>query len=66
VQAVNELIQKWQRTIEELRRQLQKARDKMKKFADGKRSEKNFEIGDWVFLKFHQYRQVSVLGSKYS
>jgi Skp family chaperone for outer membrane proteins len=56
VHAVNELMQKWQRTIKELRRQLQKARDKMKKFADGKRSERNFEVGDWVFLKLHQYR----------
>ena len=32
----------------------------MKLYADRKRSERNFEVGDWVFLKLQPYRQKSV------
>jgi hypothetical protein len=32
----------------------------MKKYADLKRSERSFLVGDWVYLKLQLYRQVSV------
>jgi len=34
----------------------------MKKFADVKRSERKFKVGDWVYLKLQPYRQISVQG----
>jgi len=32
----------------------------MKKYSDLKRTDRNFEIGDWVFLRLQPYRQASV------
>nr|KYP36930.1 hypothetical protein KK1_041919 [Cajanus cajan] len=32
----------------------------MKKYADSKRLDKNFEVDQWVWVKFHAYRQQSV------
>jgi hypothetical protein len=66
VQVVNEIMQERHKIIEELRRQLFKAQDKMKKFADGKRSERSFQVGDWMFLKLQPYRQVSITGTPHS
>jgi ribosomal protein S19E (S16A) len=34
----------------------------MKKFADAKRSERKFKVGDWVYLKLQSHRQISVQG----
>jgi hypothetical protein len=39
---------------------LAKAQHRMKKFADAKRSERKFKVGDWVYLKLQPYRQISV------
>jgi Chromo (CHRromatin Organisation MOdifier) domain len=36
----------------------------MKKFADLKRIERQFAIGDWVYLKLQPYRQISISKSK--
>jgi len=36
------------------------AKQRMKKQADGKRSEQQFEINDWVFLKLQPYVQSSL------
>jgi hypothetical protein len=43
-----------------LKRQLETARNRMKQIADKKRTEREFEEGDWVFLKLQPYRQNSV------
>ena len=32
----------------------------MKKYADERRSERKFEVGDWVYLILQPYRQSSV------
>lgn len=32
----------------------------MKQQADSGRTERNFEVGDWVLLKLHSYRQKSM------
>lgn len=39
---------------------LTKAQFRMKIYADGKRKERNFSVGDWVFLKLQPYRQTSI------
>ncbi|KAK9750069.1 hypothetical protein RND81_02G171000 [Saponaria officinalis] len=40
--------------------QLQKAQNWMKQQADRNRSEREFNIGDWVYLKLQSYRQMSI------
>lgn len=46
--------------IDNLRAQLLKAQDRMKKQADLHRREKEFAVGEWVFLKLRPYRQVTM------
>lgn len=50
--------------LDNLRSQLLVAQDRMKKFADRKRREKEFQDGDWVYLKLRPYRQASVAHRK--
>ncbi len=44
----------------ELRDRLQVAQNRMKQQADKHRKEKEFSVGDWVYLKLQPYRQISV------
>lgn len=44
----------------ELRDNLIKAQERMKRYADKSRTERKFHKGDWVFPKFKPYRQISV------
>lgn len=39
---------------------LRRAQDRMKLLADKHRSDRQFQIGDFVYVKLHPYRQVSV------
>ena len=43
-----------------LKKNLEKAQSRMKRFYDLKHSERNFEVGDLVYLKLQQYKQNSV------
>ena len=47
--------------LKQLKHHLQRAQERMKNQADLKRKERNFDIGDWVFLKLRPHRQKSVL-----
>lgn len=38
----------------------------MKVHADKRHSERHFEVGDWVYVKLHPYRQRSLLTKNYS
>jgi Chromo (CHRromatin Organisation MOdifier) domain len=51
-----------QETAKILKEQLRRAHDRMKKYADSRRSERKFHTGDWVYLKLQPYRQVTVQG----
>jgi len=44
-----------------LRANLQLAQDRMKKFADIKRTERSFDVGDLVYLRLQPYKQQSVV-----
>ncbi|KAJ0491928.1 putative nucleotidyltransferase, Ribonuclease H [Helianthus annuus] len=52
--------------ITTLKQSLERARNRMKQFADLKRSERTFEVGDWVYLKLQPYVQTSLRLHKYS
>jgi hypothetical protein len=45
-----------------IKEQLLKARNRMKRFADRKRTERKFHVGDWVYLKVQPYQQISLQG----
>ncbi|KAJ4807602.1 polyprotein [Rhynchospora pubera] len=63
VESVNEMLRQRQQMLVSLRNQLVKAQERMKKFADSRRSERHFSKGDWVYLKLQPYRQLSVSGT---
>lgn len=45
--------------LEQLKFNLHKAQERMKHFADKSRSERQFQVGDMVYLKMQPYRQTS-------
>ncbi|KAF7801788.1 Retrotransposable element Tf2 [Senna tora] len=57
---VDEWLQKREKLQVSLKENLQRAQERMKRREDLKRKEKTFEIGQWVWVKFHHYRQASV------
>ncbi|KAJ3687587.1 hypothetical protein LUZ61_016751 [Rhynchospora tenuis] len=56
---VNVYLKERQQAIEILREKLNQAQSRMKQSADKRRTERVFEIGDWVYLKLQPYRQVT-------
>ena len=50
-EAVDRTLQAREQTIQLLKFNLKKAQDRMKAQADKKRSEREFNVGDWVYLK---------------
>ncbi|KAJ3701854.1 hypothetical protein LUZ61_005559 [Rhynchospora tenuis] len=66
IESVNEVLRERQQMLVNLKLHLVRAQDRMKKFADSKRSERTFSKGDWVYLKLQPYRQISVSGTQNS
>ncbi|XP_075088298.1 uncharacterized protein LOC142170316 [Nicotiana tabacum] len=60
VDSVDHLLRERQLMDKMLKDNLIRAQNRMKHFADNRRSEKKFEVADWVFLKLQPYRQSSV------
>lgn len=49
-----------QKVLKDLKFNLNRARNRMIQQVNAKRTEKEFKIGDWVYLKLQPYRQTSV------
>lgn len=60
LQGVEEMLNERQQQWTLLKESLEVAQVRMKNFADSKRSERVFQVGDWVYLKLQPYRQVTV------
>jgi len=60
IAAVDHQLQNRDVLLKLLRENLQASQNRMKKYSDLKRTDRNFEIGDWVFLRLQPYRQASV------
>ncbi|KAJ3690878.1 hypothetical protein LUZ61_020042 [Rhynchospora tenuis] len=62
VQAVDSWMKERHMALLQLKENLRKAQERMKRYADENRSEREFKSGDWVYLKIQPYRQISVQG----
>eukprot|EP01018_Ginkgo_biloba_P018200 Gb_27104 [translate_table: standard] len=60
VQALTDQVQKMQEILQLLKDNLQMARNRMKQQADQKRSEREFAVGDWVYLRLQPYKHASI------
>jgi hypothetical protein len=64
VQAVEDHIEHQQQVLQILKDNLTMAQNRMKQQADQHRSERSFEVGDWVFLRLQPYKQMSLKQAK--
>jgi hypothetical protein len=64
VQAVEDHIENQQQVLQILKDNLTMAQNRMKQQADQHRSERSFEVGDWVFLILQPYKQMSLKQAK--
>lgn len=60
VKSVEDYLKDKDHMLQLLKEDLSRAQDRMKLFADQKRTDKIFQVGDLVFLNLHPYRQTSV------
>eukprot|EP00253_Pinus_taeda_P024878 PITA_24878 len=60
VQAVEHHIEHQQQVLKLLKDNLVLAQHRMKQQADQHRSERSFDVGDWVFLRLQPYKQMSL------
>jgi hypothetical protein len=64
VQAVEDHIENQQQILQILKDNLTMVQNRMKQQADQHRSERSFEVGDWVFLRLQPYKQMSLKQAK--
>ena len=57
-------IEHQQQVLELLKNNLVLAQNRMKQQADQHRSERSFDVGDWVFLRLQPYKQMSLKQAK--
>jgi len=60
VETVDEVLKSRQQILALLQHNLQQAQQRMKRYADLKRSERSFEIGQLVYLRLQPYRQSTI------
>jgi hypothetical protein len=61
VEAVAQELRDRDEALRQLKHNLHRAQEQMKLYADKKRRDVHFDIGDWVFLKLRPHRQQSVV-----
>ncbi|GMI89824.1 hypothetical protein HRI_002651700 [Hibiscus trionum] len=61
VAEVDRSLQHREAALKMLRFHMKRAQDRMKSQANKKRKEREFQVGDWVFLKLQPYRQQTVV-----
>ena len=64
VQVVQDHLLHQQQVLSVLKENLAMAQNRMKQEADQHCSERNFEVGDWVFLRLQPYKQISMKQQK--
>ena len=64
VEMVDRTLQAREQAVSMLKFNLKKAQDRMKSQADKHRSEREFAINDWVYLKLQPYRQTTIRKEK--
>ena len=64
VQAVEDHIEHQQEVLQLLKDNLNLAQNQMKQQADQHRSERSFDVGDWLFLRLQPYKQISLKQAK--
>ena len=57
-------IKHQQEVLQMLKDNLNLAQNRMKQHTDQHRSERIFEVGDWVFLRLQAYKKISLNQSK--
>lgn len=60
VQAVEDKMKSRDFILKLVQENLQEAQTRMKHFADKNRTDREYEVGDWVYLRLRPYRQMSV------
>jgi hypothetical protein len=64
VEEIESHMEKTKETLTILKENLQMAQNRMKQQADQHRSERQFEEGDWVFLRLQPYKQSTLKQKK--
>ena len=64
VQAVEDHIGNQQEVLKLLKENLVMAQNRMKQQADQHRSEREFEVGGWVFMRLQPYKHMSLKKKK--
>eukprot|EP00253_Pinus_taeda_P033714 PITA_33714 len=64
VQAVEHHIEHQEQVLQLLKDHLVLAQNRMKQQADQHRSERSFDVGDWVFLRIQPYKKMSLKQAK--
>jgi hypothetical protein len=59
VEAVDIQLKQREQVLQLLKENLQRSQNRMKRYADLRRTEREFKAGDWVYLRLQPYRQVS-------
>lgn len=61
IEAVDRSLSAREEALKRIKENLAKAQNIMKQYADLNRSEREFDVGMWVFLKLHPFRQFTLL-----
>jgi hypothetical protein len=60
VEAVDEVLRNREQILQLLQHNIKQAQQRMKKYADLKRTKRELKVGQGVYLRFHPYRQTTI------